>query len=89
MAKPSSWKGFCTVAVVAERHKSHTGVSESCVTGYLVIEVQVVYQLMHCVRVQALHSGFSLKSGLLDASFHHGILNNGEYEGISLCQMAV
>lgn len=84
MAKPSSWKGFFTVAAAAGRAETLERLSEFCATGYLVGEVQVVQQLMDRVRVQALHGGFPLESCLLDASFHHGVLDDGEYEGVSL-----
>lgn len=54
-------------------------------TCYLVCEVQVVQQFMNCVRVQALHGGLSLEGGFPDSSFHHGVLDDGDDEGVSLC----
>lgn len=57
--------------------------------GYLVGELQVVQQFGNRVRVQALHCGVSLGRGFLDATLHHGVLDDGYDEGVSFCQLAV
>lgn len=46
-------------------------------------------QPAHRVGVQALHRGLSCQRRLLDATFHHAVLDDGDDECVSLCKAAV